>query len=191
MSLEDSNPHRRNLVVTACAFIVYFMADGQFADDKTISLSILSLKFHDTFWLGFFAWLALFYFMYRFYLDSKEGLKGFWSNYNYILHKRWYFPIYFKKRMPENLLDFQLGTNMWLNGVSKTQNTVVINYNLDQGTVIARNLAVSYNGEIKLEGALGAFVKYASYVDYFISHEKFMDYIMPYFLVLFAILSWA
>jgi hypothetical protein len=93
--------------------------------------------------------------------------------------------------MSEILPDFQLGTDMWLNGVSKIQNTVVINYKLDEGAVMARNLQVNFNGEIKLEGALGAFVKYASCVDYFISNEKFMDYIMPYFLVLFAILSWA
>lgn len=86
MAIQDSNAERRNLVVTAIAFIAYFYGDGNFAN-HAVTLQVVSINFSNTKFLAGMAWAAFIWFIYRYWLlNSGEFTKGFTSEF-YALYK--------------------------------------------------------------------------------------------------------
>ncbi len=67
--MDDPDPHKRNLVVTSLAFIIFYFADGQVTD--TVQLSIVSVTFGNPAALAIAAWVLLFWFALR-YWQAQE-----------------------------------------------------------------------------------------------------------------------
>jgi hypothetical protein len=77
MAIQDSNPERRNLVVTALAFIAYFYGGGTFVN-HSVTLQVVSVNFTNTRFLAALAWTSFVWFIYRYWLlNSGEFSKGF------------------------------------------------------------------------------------------------------------------
>lgn len=70
MSIQDSDPERRNLVVSSMAFIAYFYAGGGFAD-TTLRLQVINADFSRPEILGVIAWLMYFWFIYRYWVTHR------------------------------------------------------------------------------------------------------------------------
>lgn len=88
MAIQDSDPERRNLVVTSLAFIAYFYAGGSF-QDNSIRVQVVNLNFSNTTFLGGMAWILLFWFLYRYWLTHKNKfVEGFKSEYPAYFHKK-------------------------------------------------------------------------------------------------------
>lgn len=60
---------RRNVVVLSMAMIVFYLAHGNVKPDQ--SLSIIGVSFRDPIWIIRAAWLALFYFTWRYAIVAK------------------------------------------------------------------------------------------------------------------------
>lgn len=73
MAIEDSNPSRRNLVVTSLAFVAYYYAGGYFKNHE-LTLEVVNLSFTDYWVLGFFAWGLLIWFAYRYWVEHRGEL---------------------------------------------------------------------------------------------------------------------
>ena len=71
MSIEDTNPERRNLRIASLAFIAYFYGGGQLPDN-TISLQIVELIFSRPAVLAVLAWILLFWFAYRYWVVNRN-----------------------------------------------------------------------------------------------------------------------
>ena len=79
MAIQDSDPERRNLVVTSLAFIVFFAADGQVAQD-IIKLQIVPVTFKNTSVLGYFVWSILIWFSLRYWQTHRTSYKDAYQN---------------------------------------------------------------------------------------------------------------
>lgn len=65
MAVEDSQPERRNLVITSLSIIVFYLAGGQFTDN-TVNLQVVNIRFEKTEVLAGFVWLMLLWFAFRY-----------------------------------------------------------------------------------------------------------------------------
>lgn len=70
MAISDTNPERRNLTLTSLAFILYFVAGGEF-NDSVIKIVVVNLSFSKPHILAWFAWTLLCWFALRFW--QKNG----------------------------------------------------------------------------------------------------------------------
>lgn len=70
MSIEDSNPERRNLVVLSSAIIIYYLAGGS-VKEKTLSLEIINIEFSNTAMLSVIVWFMLGWFSFRYFIENR------------------------------------------------------------------------------------------------------------------------
>lgn len=69
---DDPYHHRRNLILTSLAFLLYFLAGGHiYGEEAQIRLSIVNVGISRPWVLGVFAHLALFWFAFRYWQDSE------------------------------------------------------------------------------------------------------------------------
>lgn len=73
MNPHDTDPHRRNLSVTAFAFIVYYVAGGYFTE-KSVRFQVVNMEFNKPELLAAFAWGLLFWFLFRYWQTRSENL---------------------------------------------------------------------------------------------------------------------
>lgn len=66
MQFDDSDPHRRNLVVTCLGFMLYFLAEGQLAEGDHLQLSFVNIEFTRPEVIGGMAIVMLFWFVFRY-----------------------------------------------------------------------------------------------------------------------------
>ncbi len=71
MAYQDSNPERRNLVLTSVAFITYFFAGGEFLEN-TVRLHVINVAFSKPEVLGFIAWTSLLWFLFKYWQVNSE-----------------------------------------------------------------------------------------------------------------------
>lgn len=74
--MEDSKPHTRNLKLISVAFILYWLLELEPAKDE-IHLNIISYKISNPDPLTVLAWLALVYFLWRFFLAKPLFIQTF------------------------------------------------------------------------------------------------------------------
>ena len=67
--MEDSNPERRNLIVTSLAITVFIVAGGHFNGE--VQLQVINAKFYRQSALVWFVWLAFIWFWYRYWLKNR------------------------------------------------------------------------------------------------------------------------
>lgn len=70
MPIQDSNPERRNLTVTAFSFVIYYLAEGTVVG-SVISLPIVNVQFEDVRMLAIIAWFTLGWFAFRYWQTSR------------------------------------------------------------------------------------------------------------------------
>lgn len=75
MAIQDSNPERRNLVVTALAFILYYAGGGTLSD-YAVRVTVVNLTFARPDVLAAAAWAMLIWFGLRYWQSSRYK---FWS----------------------------------------------------------------------------------------------------------------
>ena len=71
MSIEDSNPERRNLAVMSMSIIVFYIGGGSVDGAEGLSLPLVTLHFKNPELLGCLAWIALFWFAFRYFVEYK------------------------------------------------------------------------------------------------------------------------
>jgi len=74
MTIHDTSPERRNLILLSLAFIIFYLADGHLTDD-TVRVMVINLTFGRPYMLKYFTWLMLIWFCLRFW--QKFGF-NFW-----------------------------------------------------------------------------------------------------------------
>ena len=72
MPIQDSEAERRNLIVTSLCFIAYNLGGGNFTSNE-VRLQVINVSFTDPIFLGFLAWMGLFWFAYRFGHDRRAS----------------------------------------------------------------------------------------------------------------------
>lgn len=75
MAMSDTNPERRNLILTSLAFILFYTAGGTLIDEK-VRVIVVNISFTKPHVLANFAYLMLLWFCLRFW--QKSGFK-FWD----------------------------------------------------------------------------------------------------------------
>lgn len=90
MAIQDTDPERRNLIVTSLAFIAYFYAGGSFPE-TSIRLQVVNADFSKPEVLGNIAWAVFAWFIYRYWLTHRRSFVSHfgsefteWQNKHYI-----------------------------------------------------------------------------------------------------------
>ena len=71
MPIQDTNPERRNLLITSLCFIAYYYAGGTI-NGETLKLPFVDLAFSKPYALGVIAWLVFFWFFYKYWVTHKN-----------------------------------------------------------------------------------------------------------------------
>jgi len=74
MAIQDSNPERRNVLVTSLSIIVFYLAGGEFTD-STVRLQMVNVHFSNPEILGYFIWGLLIWFFFRYWLIHQGSWK--------------------------------------------------------------------------------------------------------------------
>lgn len=72
--MHDQNPERRNLLISSLGFLLYFLAGGSLADD-VVRIQLINLKFENPTIFVVFAWIILFWFLFRYWLLHSGKFK--------------------------------------------------------------------------------------------------------------------
>ena len=75
MPVADSNPERRNLMVSSICFITYFLAGGNFSD-SIVRLQVVNIEFSKPYVLAIIAWVLLFWFALRYWQVNNGELSN-------------------------------------------------------------------------------------------------------------------
>lgn len=75
MPLQDSDPERRNFLVASILFIIYFYGGGKVVGDQ-VKLPLVNLEFENMVFLAVFAWVALFWFAYRYQITHAKSFRS-------------------------------------------------------------------------------------------------------------------
>lgn len=66
MPINDTDPHRRNLVVISLCYFLIAIGEGRIEDGKPITLPMVNVDFGDPGALAWCAWIMLCWFGYRY-----------------------------------------------------------------------------------------------------------------------------
>jgi hypothetical protein len=106
MAIQDPDPERRNLVVISIAFIAYFYAGGCFPE-SSVRLQVINANFSKPEILGYIAWCAFCWFIYRYWLTHRGSfVTGFSNDFNEWHTKHYiteYVNNYFDQQMRPNV----------------------------------------------------------------------------------------
>lgn len=196
--IQDSNAERRNLTVMSVCFLEYFLADGKL-QDSVLKLPVVSVEFHRPTVIATMAWVALFWFVYRYWLGNKGKFKDEFTE----EFRRWTLDssikMYLAKRIGEKLAeaDEALGWHI--------KNLEWSGLYLKANLLYAQNVTRSHNHEIgsfsypngnspraiKIDDFTGLRVSLASVLRCFAVNPSFSSYIIPYTLFIAAVIGGA
>lgn len=195
MAFQDSNPERRNLSITSLAFIIFFFAGGRFEESK-VTLSVINANFERPLILAVIAWLALFWFIYRYWLvHSGDFSSNFAKEFS-----AWSSKFCFRK-----FAERKMGATF---AIDKTEGYLVANIKWKKGRVVlgwvyASNITrdeqqnvFSYskdpggeNGELSVTGFRGWLIAIRETFRCCLVNRSFSEYLVPYLLAALAIMS--
>lgn len=194
MAIQDSDPERRNLMVTAIAFIAYFYAGGSFPE-TSVKLQVINANFSRPGILGFIVWAAFVWFIYR-YWQTHSGIfsKEFVGEFS-----RWQTKSYIKKyasvKVGQDLVTDQ-DEGYHVNGISWKNKRVEIN------CVYAKNIGRDEEGRIQsysqvmkekkndvipMSGFKGWWFAIRATAECILKYPSFSSYVVPYILSVIAI----
>lgn len=186
----DNDPHRRNFIVTSVAFLAYFWGGGELKDDA-ITLSFLSIEFHNPTVLVIMAWCALGWFSYRFALSRDSGylsaLRRDTVNLSTDRHRLRYIK---KPLIEERNRQFpRFDKNQW-EGISTTN---TFNEFFKSRKIRGRSKYIPHNDYqefvYKPDKWKARYIKARLLIDSAIRHEKFANNIFPWVLFGLVLLS--
>ncbi|WP_309046012.1 hypothetical protein [Marinobacter sediminicola] len=195
MAFQDSNPERRNLSITSLAFIVYFFAGGRFEESK-VTLNVINANFERPFILAAIAWLALFWFIYRYWLvHSGDFSSNFTREFSAWSNKPCFRKFAERKMGKEFPIDKEEGYH--IANVNWKKGRVVL------GWVYASNITrdeqqkiVSYsqsrdseNGDLCITGFRGWLIAIRETAKCCLINRSFSEYLVPYLLAALAIIG--
>lgn len=195
MAFQDANPERRNLSLTSLAFIVYFYAGGRF-DESEVTLSVINASFDRPLVLAVIAWLALFWFIYRYWLvHSGDFSSNFtrefstWSNE----------PCFRKfaerkegKRFPEDQEEgYHVANVRWARGRVVLDWIYASDIKRDEQGKIGSfsRMPDAEDGELNVTGLRGWFIAIRETAKCCLINRSFSEYLVPYLLAAMAILG--
>lgn len=195
MAFQDTNSERRNLSLTSLAFIVYFFSGGKFKD-SSVSLNVINATFERPLILAVIAWLALFWFIYRYWLvHSGDFSKNFASEFSAWSDKRCFREFAERKMGKEFPVDKEEGYHVanvhWTKGRVLLKWVYASNIERDEKGKIrsySKN-PDSENGELSLMGFGGWFIAIRESANCCLLNRSFSEYLVPYLLAVLAIIG--
>ena len=194
MAFQDSNPERRNLVVTSVAFIAYYYGGGELANNS-ISLPVVSIRFANTGFIAAMAWAALFWFLYRYWLlHSGEFVKNFASEV-YSYHDKPYIERYAAKRTGRRYAgdkdDSEEGVRLrslvWGGGCLRAPYSYITNIRRNKNTGAVESYTSATQGEIRFTDLHGWLIALVVTASCFFRKPSFSNYLMPYLVFVVAV----
>ncbi len=176
MTIQDSSPERRNLVVLAVSIIIFYLAGGEFID-QSVKLQIINVKFTNPDILRHFIWVLLLWFIFRYWIT----MQGSWQN-------------TFGQEISNIILDpsdQQYIKELLKHSDSIENENFIIRYRQHQGLYFERikgtTTSGTYGAGTKLSG-LKSFIIFAKVLIWiFFTKPTLSTYVMPYFLATWAI----
>jgi hypothetical protein len=196
MAIQDSNPERKNLVLTSVAFIAFFYGGGSFSS-STIRLQVINADFANPEFLGYMAWAMFLWFIYRYWIINRgvfsEAFRLEFSD----MSLKPYIKKHASKVIGHPLIDdndkgYHVSDMHWEVG-AVTVSCIYIE-NVDRETD-GRIRSYSINKEksltkpLRLTSVTGWLVAFRATSDCFINQPSFSSYIVPYVLALSAIIG--
>lgn len=196
MAIQDSDAERRNLLVTAIAFIAYFYAGGSFPD-TSVRLQVINADFSRPEVLGLIAWTAFIWFIYRYWQThsgtfSKEFAREFshWQTKNYIKK-------YASVKIGQDLVTDQ-DEGYHVNGITWKNRRVEISCiyakNIgrnEEGGIQSYSQVVKekQNDTIYMAGLSGWWFALRATIECIFKYPSFSSYVVPYILSATAIMG--
>ncbi len=176
MTIQDSSPERRNLVVLAISIIIFYLAGGEFID-QSVKLQIINVKFTNPGMLRHFIWVLLLWFIFRYWVTMQES---------------WKHP--FSQEISSIILnpsDHQYIKKLLNHSDSIENENFIIRYKQHQGLYFERikgtTTSGTYGSGIKLSG-LSSFIIFTKIlIRIFFTKPTLSTYVIPYFLATWAI----
>lgn len=185
-------------MVASIAFIVFFFAGGQLADD-VVRIHVVNVKFQNPIVLAVIAWLMLFWFVYRYWLThsgifKKEFAKELvaWSNKPFVRR-------YIGQSLGQPIVEdaeegyhvqqielrglFLFGRYRHAASVSRSETGEIASY---------RQTRVEHQeGEVRFHGVKGLAIACRVLAECFYLKPSFSNYAVPYVLFVMALLGGA
>lgn len=178
MAVEDSNPERRNLLVTSLGFIAYYYGGGNFASND-LELELIHIHFNKSRFLAELAWTMLFWFLFRYWQTTRgkftQAFQGEMSrHYNIELVRN-----YIERRYVRKAGDTRTGC-------------MPAGLEYDRATGVRSFMFVPQagggpvEGRLPIEGPAGHFALWAARIKCAVLEPSFFGYFTPYALAAFA-----
>jgi len=196
MPFQDSDPERRNLMISSLGFILFFWGGGCLKDDS-LKLPMLNIEFSRPGTIALFAWVALIWFLYRYWLKHSFG---FWEQFSTELCEKKYIEKAIASVtqteagpfVPDTELGFHMNRIYWQwNGMHAEciyASKVTRNKDTHQIGVITGH-DPSKNIEYRFDGLAGWKAALAITADCMFSRPSFSSYFIPYVLFATAVIS--
>lgn len=193
MAIHDSDPERRNLIVTSLAFIAYYYAGGAFVDSN-VRLQMVNVTFEKPEVLAGIAWMLLFWFFYRYWLTHKKSFRNGFSDEKYDYYKLPYVIRYAEKRLGKPLVKSDEEEGYHITGLVYSGGKAGIRYvyalDITRSEVTGEiegytGNGTCDNGVIPLQCMAGYWVMLRATLECCIKSPSFSSYLVPY--VIFAV----
>ena len=192
MAIQDSDPERRNLVLTSIAFIIFYLADGQ-VTPGAITLQVVSVTFKNVLALKIFAWVMLCWFGLRYWQTHHMSYENAYRDHlNEFGNSNESGAIYIEKTFKlkrVNDCDGFFGHQLlWHGGNNKLH----IKYSRMEGVKKKENGSIAYDKRVDLEpeeliGFYGILLRLQYFWSFAIKSPGFTSYAVPYILFASAI----
>lgn len=195
MAFQDSDPERRNLMLTSLAFIAYFFAGGEFKE-TTVRLQVVNVNFTRPEILALISWMTLFWFLYRYWQTHTGAFeKGFRAEF-YKFYTKPYISRYISKKIGKNLITNE-DEGYRIDGMRIEGYKIYITYSYVLSVI--RNMSTKEieiftnkkdsNGEVSLNEFYGLLLKIRMVLECCAKYPSFSSYIVPYILFVFVIIG--
>jgi hypothetical protein len=194
MAIQDSDPERRNLLVTSLAFIVFFYAGGSFPENE-VRLQVINASFSDPKVLCVIAWVLLFWFLYRYWQTHSSSFSDGFENEIRRYHGKVYFLKYVSKKIGKPMIeDKEEGYHV--EGMIREKGKIGIRYSYASsvgrekktGQITSwSNRKEDDKGVVYLDDFIGHLLRLRAYIECCFWHPSFASYIIPYFVFLLAL----
>ncbi|WP_448249874.1 hypothetical protein [Thalassotalea agariperforans] len=193
MPIQDSEPERRNLMITSIAFITYFYGEGTFISNE-IRLQVINVSFQNPKFLTLMAWIAIFWFLYRYWQKyngkfTTEFLSEFISR-----QGKTYVKNYLKYKTKEPIFDDFSDEGNQINSLEFKRRKVLINYdfasNAEKDKETGKNIrwtTAQSPKQLNITGIYGSFIIIRIILSCVVRSPSFSNYIIPYILFILAI----
>lgn len=197
MAIHDSDPERRNLIVTSLAFIAYYYAGGAFVDSN-VRLQMVNVTFEKPEVLAGIAWMLLFWFFYRYWLTHKKSFTSGFADEKYGYYKLPYVIKYAEKQLGKPLVKSDEEEGYHITGLAYSDGKAGIGYiyalDIKRNQNTGEIESYSANGDcddgiIPFQGPTGCWLRLRATLECCIKSPSFSSYMMPYIIFVVALVG--